>query len=129
MPKKKPAESESPRFEEAMAQLQAIAHELEDGQLGLEQALQQYEQGTALLRHCYRVLADAEQKIEQLTGFNDQGEAECEPFDASATLQQREQTAGRRSTGTTTTPTEIPPASGSSKPKTTLFEKGQEPDR
>lgn len=96
MPKKKPTEDTSPSFEEAMTQLQTIAQDLEEGQLGLEEMLVRYEQGTALLRHCHQVLSAAEQKIEQLTGFDQQGNPVCEPFDASATLDQREQTAGRR---------------------------------
>jgi len=94
--KKKTAKTDEPGFEESLDQLQTIVQQLEDGSLGLEDALQQYEQGTALLRRCYNILQTAEQKIELLTGMDADGNPECEPFDGSATLQQREQTAGRR---------------------------------
>jgi len=95
MAKKKKAEP-ALKFEEALEQLQEIVSQLEQGSLGLEEALKQYEQGTGLLKHCYCVLEQAEQKIEQLTGFNAEGEPQCEPFDASATLHQTGNKAGRR---------------------------------
>ncbi|WP_237228076.1 exodeoxyribonuclease VII small subunit [Rubinisphaera sp. JC750] len=98
-PKKKPAKTDQPGFEESLEQLQTIVQQLEDGSLGLEEALLQYEQGTSLLRRCYQILQTAEQKIELLTGMDAEGNPECEPFDGSATLQQREQTAGRRKQG------------------------------
>ena len=93
----------APSFEAALTELQAIVGDLESGQLELEQAIARYEQGTSLFRHCFSVLAQAEQKIEQLAGFDASGNPVCEPFDATATLDQREQTAGRRATASRTT--------------------------
>lgn len=100
MAKKKKSEPQSLPFEDSLAQVQEIVSQLEEGALGLEEALAKYEQGTGLLKHCYSVLEKAEQKIEQLTGFNQQGEPECEPFDATATHDQQKQKAGRRKQGT-----------------------------
>src|SRR6056297_859306 len=98
MPKKKAkaAEKSQPNFEEAIQELQTIVQQLEEGTLGLEESLQQYEKGTALLRQCLQVLEKAEQRIEQISGVDEEGNPVTEPFDASATLEQREQTAGRR---------------------------------
>jgi exodeoxyribonuclease VII small subunit len=53
-------------FEEALAELEAIVRELEGGQGRLEQAVAQYERGAALRRHCERLLAEAEQKVQAI---------------------------------------------------------------
>jgi exodeoxyribonuclease VII small subunit len=82
------------RFEEALGELQAIARELEEGALGLDESLRRFEQGIALLRHCYRTLDAAERKISLLTGFDAEGNPVLEPFDATATAEQG--VAGRR---------------------------------
>ncbi len=97
MAKKKKTETDTPPgFEEALEELQGIVGRLEDGELGLEESLDQYERGTRLLRHCLGVLQNAEQRIELLTSMDENGNVETEPFDSSATLDQREQSAGRR---------------------------------
>lgn len=73
-------------FETALAQLQQIVSELEDGALGLEPSLARFEQGVQLLRNCYQILEQAEQKIELLTGFDAQGNPLTTSFDAAATF-------------------------------------------
>ncbi len=85
---------DAPGFEDALKELDAIAHDLEDGALGLDESLQRFEQGIGLLRHCYSVLDAAERKIALLTGFDSDGNPVTEPFDASATAEQG--VAGRR---------------------------------
>lgn len=85
---------EAPCFEDALQELDAIAHDLEDGSLGLDESLQRFEQGIGLLRHCYSVLDAAERKIALLTGFGSDGNPITEPFDATATAEQG--VAGRR---------------------------------
>jgi exodeoxyribonuclease VII small subunit len=67
-------------FEHSLAELEAIVHDLEDGQLGLADALARYEQGVKHLKHCYALLQEAEQKIELLTGVADDGTPITEPF-------------------------------------------------
>jgi exodeoxyribonuclease VII small subunit len=89
-------ESESPRFETSLAELQQIVARLEDGSIGLEESLAEFERGVGLLRTCYQILEDAKQKIELLVGFNEQGEPQTEPFDATATYDAGEQKVGRR---------------------------------
>ena len=53
-------------FEEALSQLEAIVSAIEQGKIGLQQAISEYEKGMALIRHCRGVLADAEAKVQQL---------------------------------------------------------------
>ncbi len=72
--------SETPSFEAALASLEAIVHDLEDGDLGLAEALARYEQGIQHLRHCYDLLEQAERKIELLTGIDAEGRAKTVPF-------------------------------------------------
>ena len=74
-------------FEESLAELESIAQELEDGSIGLDVALAEFERGVGLLRHCYGVLESAEGKIAELTGFDADGNPVERPFDASATAQ------------------------------------------
>ncbi|HBN79440.1 MAG TPA: exodeoxyribonuclease VII small subunit [Planctomycetaceae bacterium] len=104
--KKTTPKQEMPSFEEALSDLQTIVGQLEEGELGLEESLEQYEKGTGLLRHCFSVLKNAEQRIELLTGEDAEGNLETEPFDASATLDQREQSAGRRKQNKSASPKE-----------------------
>lgn len=60
MSKKRPA------FEEALKQLETIAEQIERGEIGLEESIQKYEEGMALVRHCRDVLTRAEVKIQEL---------------------------------------------------------------
>ena len=46
---------------------EAIVHDLEEGQLGLAEALARYEQGVQHLKRCYLLLEGAERKSELLT--------------------------------------------------------------
>ncbi len=87
-----------PSFESSLTDLQQIVSRLEDGSLGLEQSLAEFERGVKLLRTCYRILENAEQKVELLIGFNEQGTPMTEPFDATATYDAQEQAVGRRRT-------------------------------
>jgi exodeoxyribonuclease VII small subunit len=78
-------------FEESLVALQQIVHDLEEGNLGLEASLSHFEDGIRLLRNCYRILEQAEQKIEILTGADGAGNPVTEPFDAPATIDATEQ--------------------------------------
>lgn len=83
-------------FEDALSELTQIVCDLEDGSVGLEDSLARFEQGMKLLRHCHQVLSAAEQRIEQLTGFDADGNEITAPFEATATIDDRNQSAGRR---------------------------------
>lgn len=70
-------------FEQALAALEEIVRELEDGQIGLEEALGRYERGIHLLKRCYRQLNEAEQKLQLLTGMDLEGRPLLQPFEPS----------------------------------------------
>ena len=92
-----PDPADSLRFEDALGDLERIVRELEEGQLGLDDALRRYEQGVKLLRRCYDLLQGAERRIELLSGLDAYGNPITEPFDDQATRAPEEK-AKRRST-------------------------------
>ena len=57
---------ETPRFEDALKQLEDIVARLEKGELALEDSLRLYEQGIGLARLCHAKLEEAEGRIEVL---------------------------------------------------------------
>jgi exodeoxyribonuclease VII small subunit len=68
-----------PRFEDAMARLEAIVHALEAGDLSLDDSLRAFEEGTGLLRYCARRLEETERRIEILTQ-DEGGGLKAQPF-------------------------------------------------
>ena len=55
-------------FEEAMAELEKIVSTLESEQNALDQAMQLYERGQALVTRCGELLETARLKVQKLTG-------------------------------------------------------------
>lgn len=55
-------------FGEALGELEQIVRSLESGQLELEESLERYERGVALLHACQRKLGDAQQRVTMLVG-------------------------------------------------------------
>jgi len=53
-------------FEEALKQLETIAEQIERGTIGLEESIDKYEEGMALVKQCRDILTKAELKIQQL---------------------------------------------------------------
>lgn len=74
-------------FEDSLTRLQRVVQRLESGEAGLEASLEMFEEGTRLLRDCYRRLEQVEQRIEILTGFDSSGNPVTSPFDAASTLE------------------------------------------
>ncbi len=54
-------------FEQALAEVESIVDRLEAGEIGLEDALAQYERGVGLINLCRARLDNAQQKVEDLT--------------------------------------------------------------
>ncbi len=54
-------------YEQALNELEAIVLEFESDERTLEQALEMFERGQALARHCAQLLEQAELKIQELT--------------------------------------------------------------
>ena len=57
-------------FETALAELETLVGQLEQGELTLEDSLQRFERGIALVRSCQNALREAEQTVEQLIERN-----------------------------------------------------------
>ena len=55
-------------FERSLAALEAVVARLEQGDVGLEEAVALFEQGRGHLERCKERLASAQQRIEELTG-------------------------------------------------------------
>ncbi len=58
--------SDTPDFERALSELESLVERLERGDLPLEEALQTFERGVELTRHCQISLKAAQQKVEIL---------------------------------------------------------------
>ena len=74
------AAKKEPDFESAMARLNEIVTRLERGDGPLEESLGLFEEGTALIARCGKLLDEAEQKVIRLRKGPD-GAPEELPFD------------------------------------------------
>lgn len=54
-------------FEEAIKELGGIVQDIEQGEIPLQDSLEQYEKGMALIKHCKGILQKAERSIEKIT--------------------------------------------------------------
>ena len=72
-------------FEEALAQLEEIAKQIEQGSIGLEDSIARYEEGMELVRYCRDILAQAELKIQKLQARENgtAGLTDMKPLDAA----------------------------------------------
>ncbi len=64
---RKPSSPKPDDFEKALQDLEALVERLEQGELTLEESLQEFERGIALTRSCQQALRDAEQRVKALT--------------------------------------------------------------
>lgn len=53
-------------FEHAIKELTGIVGKIEQGEITLGDSLQQYEKGMALIKHCRKILQEAEKRIEKI---------------------------------------------------------------
>jgi exodeoxyribonuclease VII small subunit len=73
-----PAEIAAMSFEDALAELEGIVRRLESGQVKLDDAIQSYERGTQLKRHCETKLNEAQQRVDRIVIGSD-GAVTVEP--------------------------------------------------
>jgi exodeoxyribonuclease VII small subunit len=57
-------------FEQTIKELTSIVQRIEQGEIPLENSLQQYERGMALIKHCRGILQKAEKRIEKIAETN-----------------------------------------------------------
>jgi exodeoxyribonuclease VII small subunit len=74
-----PADIAALSFEDALAELEKLVKQLEDGKAKLDDSIKAYERGALLKRHCEAKLRDAQAKIEQITVSPD-GVVSSKPF-------------------------------------------------
>ncbi|HML10115.1 MAG TPA: exodeoxyribonuclease VII small subunit [Stellaceae bacterium] len=60
-------------FEDALAELEGIVRRLEGGQVKLDDAIQSYERGARLKRHCEKKLNEAQQRVDRIVIAPDGG--------------------------------------------------------
>jgi len=53
-------------FESAIAELESLVEEMEQGEISLEDSLKKFERGIELTQTCQKALQDAEQKVQIL---------------------------------------------------------------
>ena len=61
-----PADIAAMSFEDALAELEGIVRRLESGQVKLDDAIQSYERGAQLKRHCEKKLNEAQQRVDRI---------------------------------------------------------------
>ncbi len=54
-------------FEQTIKELTGIVAKIEQGEIPLQDSLEQYERGMALIKHCRGILAKAEKRIEKIS--------------------------------------------------------------
>ena len=64
--KKTSRKKSQPGLEEALAELETLVEQMEDGELTLEDALARFQRGIELTRVCRKSLKDAEHKVQLL---------------------------------------------------------------
>ncbi len=69
--KRKPDPADNLSFEQALEQLEALIDRVEHGEIGIEDAIAQYERGSALVKRCRSILDRAETRIAELTADGD----------------------------------------------------------
>ena len=84
MPKTKPSPKpiEEMPFEAALAEMEELIRQLEEGQLALDESLALFERGQLLAARCQQLLTTAELKVQQLLPGADGGYS-LAPFDES----------------------------------------------
>jgi exodeoxyribonuclease VII small subunit len=67
-------------FEKKLKRLEEIVAKMEKGDLALEDSLKLFEEGVKLSRECSVKLNEAESKIKQLVGFDENGNPMTQDF-------------------------------------------------
>ena len=68
--KKEDSGAEDINFEAAMAELEKLVAQMEDGDLSLDDSLKAFERGVMLTRQCQQALSKAELRVQALTDAN-----------------------------------------------------------
>ncbi|MBN1975382.1 MAG: exodeoxyribonuclease VII small subunit [Sedimentisphaerales bacterium] len=69
--KKQNSSIDKMNFEDAIKELTGIVGKIEQGQIPLQESIEQYEKGMMLIRHCREILLKAEKRIEKISQSDD----------------------------------------------------------
>ncbi|MBW7849440.1 MAG: exodeoxyribonuclease VII small subunit [Rhodospirillales bacterium] len=75
-----PPEIAALSFEDALAELEKIVRQLEEGRGRLDEAIAAYERGAMLKRHCEEKLREAQAKVDRIV-LSSNGTVSTEPAD------------------------------------------------
>lgn len=64
--------SKQPNLEDSLAEITQLVDKMEHSELTLEQSLNHFERGVQLIKHCQKILEQAEQKVQMLIQNNNQ---------------------------------------------------------
>ncbi|OHC83416.1 MAG: exodeoxyribonuclease VII small subunit [Rhodospirillales bacterium RIFCSPLOWO2_12_FULL_67_15] len=81
MTKPAPTDVAGLSFEEALAELEKIVRQLEEGKGGLDASIKAYERGAALKRHCEAKLKEARARIDKIVLASD-GTPSAKPIES-----------------------------------------------
>jgi exodeoxyribonuclease VII small subunit len=87
------ARTNSGGFDERLGRLEALVAELEQGGLGLEPAIERYQEGIQLLKDCHGALATFRRRVEELTR---EAEAAMRPFEGDPDFEGQARGGGAR---------------------------------
>ncbi len=62
---------EKMNFEDSIRELTNIVGKIEQGQIPLQDSIEQYEKGMTLIKHCREILLKAEKRIEKISQTED----------------------------------------------------------
>ncbi len=85
---------DAPSFEQTLGRLEEIVHLLEEGKIGLDEALGRYEEGVGLLRKAYELLEKAQRRISLLSGVDSEGNPILRPMEDAASFSLEREVAG-----------------------------------
>ncbi|MEO1619116.1 MAG: exodeoxyribonuclease VII small subunit [Planctomycetota bacterium] len=75
------SDSDHVDFEATLEEVDQVVRELEGGQLGLTESLEQYERGIKKIKRCHDLLERAEQRVSVLMRVDEDGTAHVEPVE------------------------------------------------
>ena len=62
--------TKTPDLEASLTEITTLIEQMEQGELSLEQSLNHFERGIKLIKHCQKILQDADQKVQILMKNN-----------------------------------------------------------
>jgi len=76
--KKQKNDTDNLSFEDAIKELTNIVGKIEQGQIPLQDSLEQYEKGMTLIKQCRTILQKAEERIEKITKEEDEEDSKSD---------------------------------------------------